>query len=65
MSPDKNNNFSKDDNSGVAGDTYDGQWGDIHQVKDYPCPPDNLYETYTQHGGNPTPKDNNANGSDR
>jgi hypothetical protein len=64
MARDRNNNFSKDGHP-VAPDLYDTMWGDIHPVDAVPCPPDNLYETYAQHGGDPTPKDNNANGSDR
>lgn len=45
-------------------DAYDVN-GVVHEQPADECPPDNLYPVYESHAGNPTPKDNNANGSAR
>jgi hypothetical protein len=41
------------------------QWGNLHETDLEETPPENLFQTYASHGGDPTPRDNNANGSPR
>jgi len=52
-------------NPHAAGEDYNVENGNLHEQSYADCPPDNFYATYKLHGGDPTPKDDNANGSPR